>query len=92
MKLNKYLYKKMTERRHEELHPLTEEDIEDWIIDWYKDTFQEIGLGKEGTAKARSPPMWLAGPRWYDRRKKILEAAETKRIEEAEAKSYEKDE
>jgi hypothetical protein len=33
--------------------------------------------------------MWLCGPRWYDRRKRMIKEAE---IAEAAAKSYEKDE
>ena len=85
MKLNKYLYKKITERRHEELHPLTEEDLDDWIADWYNDTFINI----RDESKPRGPPMWLCGPRWYDRRKKLIKEAE---IAEAAAKSYENDE
>ena len=57
------------------------------------DTFQEVGLGKEGKEKPRGPPMWLAGPRWYDRKKRIIkEAEEEERRKEAEARSYEKDE
>ena len=84
MKLNKYIYSKMLEVEYEAL-PWTEEDIEDWITEWYMDTFTEEGLGKEGSAKPRPPPMWLAGPRWYDRRKRIMEeakAAEEKANEE----------
>jgi hypothetical protein len=98
MKLNKYIHSKMLEVEYEAL-PWSEDDIEVWIIDWYMDTFQEIGLGKEGKAKARSPPMWLAGPRWYDRRdRKIKEAREAEikeaeeKMKEAEERSYEKDE
>ena len=96
MKLNKYIHSKMLEVEYEAL-PWSEDDIEVWIIDWYMDTFQEIGLGKESKAKARSPPMWLAGPRWYDRRKRIMEEAKqaeekAERVKEAEARSYEKDE
>ena len=53
MKLNKYLYKKFTE-----------EDIEEWIIEWYKDVF------------GKTPPMWLTGKRWYDRRQQKIDEAE----------------
>jgi len=59
---------------------VTEEDIDDWIADWYNDTFINI----KDESKPRGPPMWLCGPRWYDRRKRMIEAAE--------AKSYELDE
>ena len=98
MKLNKYIHSKMLEVEYEAL-PWSEDDIEQWIIDWYMDTFQEIGIGREGTAKARAPPMWLAGPRWYNRRdRKIKEAREAdiketeEKIKAAEERSYEKDE
>ena len=86
MKLNKYIHSKMLEVEYEAL-PWTEEDIEDWITDWYMNTFQEVGLGKEGKEKPRGPPMWLAGPRWYDRRKRIME--EAKAAEEKAAKEKE---
>ena len=78
MKLNKYIYSKMLEVEYEAL-PWKEEDIEQWIIDWYMDTFQEVGCDGE-VPKPRGPPMWLAGPRWYDRRKRII--AEAKEAEE----------
>ena len=68
---------------------VTEEEIEDWITEWYMDTFKEINLG-DTAGKPRPPPMWLAGPRWYDRRKRMIEAAE--KLKAAEASSYEKDE
>ena len=92
MKLNKYIYEKLNEVANiAEWSDISEEEVEEWIVDWYMDTFQEIGLGKEGTAKARAPPMWLAGPRWYDRRaKKIKEAKiEEAKIEEAKVKKAE---
>jgi len=41
-----------------------EEDIEKWIIEWYNESFKEIGC--DGTIpKARMPPMWLADWRKY---------------------------
>ena len=87
MKLNKYIYKKLMEEE-ENLSPvpITEEDIDDWIADWYNDTFINI----RDDSKPRGPPMWLCGPRWYDRRKKLIKAAE--KLQAAEARSYEKDE
>ena len=95
MKLNKYIHSKMLEVEYEAL-PWSEDDIEDWIVDWYNGTFKEL---KEGAKEVpRGPPMWLAGPRWYNRRdRKIKEAKETeiKEAEEkmkvAEERSYEKD-
>ena len=66
MKLNKYLHEKlMDEERDLSPVPITEEDIEMWIFQWYESIYD------------RQPPMWLAGDRWYDRRKrKIAEAKE----------------
>jgi len=86
MKLNKYIYKKLMEEE-ENLSPvpITEEDIDDWIADWYNETFPNF----RDEDKPRGPPMWLCGPRWYDRRKKLIKEAE---IAEAAAKSYENDE
>ena len=93
MKLNKYIYAKLKEGNEDylghETNLPTEEDIEDWITEWYMDTFKEINLG-DTAGKPRPPPMWLAGPRWYDRRKRMIKEAEE--IKEAEARSYEKDE
>jgi hypothetical protein len=77
----------MLEVEYEAL-PWTEEDIDGWIADWYMDTFKEINMG-DTAGKPRGPPMWLCGPRWYDRRKRIIKEAE---IAEAAAKSYELDE
>jgi len=77
MKLNKYIYEKLEEKqiRFLENETITEDDIEEWICEWYNDTFKEL---KEGAKEVpRGPPMWLAGPRWYDRRRrKIAEAKE----------------
>jgi len=84
MKLNKYIRQKLSEtwpvsgrREEEELfygNPLpTEEDIEEWITEWYMESFKEINSGKDG--KPRTPPMWLAGKRWYDRRQQKIDEA-----------------
>ena len=90
MKLNKYIYAKLIEDNEDymgyECNFPSEEDIDDWIADWYNDTFINIRDG----SKPRGPPMWLCGPRWYDRRKRMIEEAE--KLKAAEAKSYEKDE
>ena len=65
MKLNKYLYEKlMDEERDLSPVPITEEDIEMWIFQLYESVYD------------RQPPMWLAGSRWYDRRKRIIKEAE----------------
>ena len=51
----------------------SEEDIEEWITDWYMESFKEINSGKDGNPRA--PPMWLAGRRWYDRRQEKIDEA-----------------
>ena len=105
MKLNKYIYEKIMDKmnpdeetaeclpvledREEYIAPLTEDDVEEWIFDWYRDVFQRL------------PPIWLAGDRWYDRRtRKITEAKEAElkeaelkeeKMKVAEERSYEKD-
>ena len=90
MKLNKYIYAKLKEIEDETwVQSFAEEDIDDWIADWYNDTFKGLGVHGEMKDKPRGPPMWLCGPRWYDRRKRMMKEAE---IAEAAAKSYEKDE
>ena len=90
MKLNKYIHKQLKEGKltvdEGIINCPSEETIDDWIADWYNDTFINIRDG----SKPRGPPMWLCGPRWYDRRKRMIEAAE--KLKAAEAKSYEKDE
>ena len=73
MKLSKFICARITMEYHSgQVYKTLEEDIETWLAEWYKDIFD------------KDPPVWLAGKRWYDRRKKI--------IEESEEKSYEKDE
>ena len=90
MKLNKYIHAKLKEGNEDYMgYEATEEDIDDWIADWYNDTFKGLGCHGEQKDKPRGPPMWLCGPRWYDRRRRMIKEAE---IAEAEAKSYEKDE
>jgi len=74
MKLNKYIRQKLSEtwpvsgrEGDKELfygNPLpTDDDIEGWIFSWYEEIYE------------RTPPIWLAGNRWYDRRRKIEEEA-----------------
>lgn len=83
MKLNKYIYAKLEEKQIRFLEGIavTEEDLDDWIADWYNDTFPNF----RDDTKPRGPPMWLCGPRWYDRRKRIIKEAE--KIKAAEEKS-----
>jgi len=99
MKLNKFIYEKLDEIANmSDWSDVSADEIEEWIVDWYMDTFQEVGCDG-GIPKARSPPMWLAGSRWYDRRaKKIKEAKieeakiEEGKVKKAEERSYELDE
>lgn len=61
MKLNEYIVKEYNKSHS----ALSEEDVEKWIIEWYKESFKEIGC--DGTIpKYRQPPMWLADWRKYD--------------------------
>ena len=80
MKLNKFIYEKLEKKqiRFLENETITEDNIEDWICEWYMSTFKEINCGKDG--KPRMPPTWLAGPRWYDRRRKIIKEAEKQEV------------
>ena len=83
MKLNKFIFKKFTEPK-DTPRALTEDQVEDWICEWYMETFKEINCGKDG--KPRMPPTWLAGPRWYDRRRKIIAEAEKQEVLDAMTK------
>jgi len=67
MKLNEYIYEKLMNaeeilrrcRAASTLSvavPITEEDIEGWIVEWYGKTFQQPN--REG--KPALPPLWLA--------------------------------
>ena len=59
MKLNKYIFKKISELDYLVDNTIpSEETIDSWITEWYKETYE------------RTPPMWLAGPTWKDRRVK----------------------
>ena len=68
MKLNKYIYSKLV---GVDVGTITEEDIDDWIADWYNETFPNF----RDETKPRGPPLWLAGPRWYDRKRRKEEEA-----------------
>ena len=81
MKLNKFIYERLTEIDY----AVTEDDVEEWICEWYMESFKEINCGKDG--KPRLPPTWLAGPRWYDRRRRKI--AEAKEEEDAQKLSKE---
>ena len=67
MKLNKYICKRLSEIDY----AVTEDDVEEWIFEWYQEIYD------------RQPPMWLAGDRWDDRRKRKIK--EAKELEEQNA-------
>ena len=60
MKLNKYIYAKLKEGNEDYMgYEATEEDIEEWIVDWYRSSFNEVGCDGD-IPTPRMPPMWLA--------------------------------
>ena len=59
MKLSEYLYDKMGPPHAITWRARTVKQIEEWIVDWYKSEFNEIGCDGP-IAKARLPPSWLA--------------------------------
>ena len=59
MKLSKYLHNKMCTKGKYYLETRTEEHIEEWIVEWYRSEFSEVGCDGPVT-KARMPPSWLA--------------------------------
>ena len=59
MKLSEFLHKKMGPHHAITWRSRTEEQIEDWIVEWYSSEFNEVGC--DGTvAQPRMPPSWLA--------------------------------
>ena len=66
MKLSKFLYSKLTEGDGEPVFSV--DTLDEWIAEWYQEIYD------------RAPPIWLSGPRWYDRRKRKIQ--EAKELEE----------
>ena len=66
MKISKFLYSKLTEGDGEPVFSV--DTLDEWIAEWYHEISD------------RAPPVWLSGPRWYDRRKRKI--AEAKEMEE----------
>jgi len=86
MKLNKYIYEKLKEGNEDYMgYEATEEDIDEWITDWYNDTFINI----RDASKPRGPPMWLAGKNWVERAKDRAAKASAIVIAEENAKNEE---
>ena len=70
MKLSEFLHSKMGPPLAITWRARTEEQIEQWIIEWYNESFKEIGC--DGTIpKARMPPMWLAN--WRKSERSVVE-------------------
>ena len=69
MKLNEYITKKLHETWPSVGIP-TEKDIERWIIDWYRGSFNKVGCDGEVDDAyedvSRLPPMWLANWREHE--------------------------
>ena len=66
MKLSKFLYSKLTEGDGDPVFSV--DTLDEWIAEWYHEIYD------------RAPPVWLSGPRWYDRRKRKIQ--EAKELEE----------
>jgi len=76
MKLNEYIHKNLMQvaasietcwKEYPE-RAVTEEEIEEWIVEWYGKTFHQPNLGGvDGAAKGKPalPPLWLAD--WHPR-------------------------
>ena len=55
MKLSEYIFKEYNKGSS----ALAEEDIERWIVEWYRESFNEVGCDGD-IPKPRMPPSWLA--------------------------------
>tara|TARA_R100000963_G_C4604719_1_gene77189 strand:- start:40 stop:228 length:189 start_codon:yes stop_codon:yes gene_type:complete len=60
MKLNEYITKKLHETWPIDGIP-TEERIEKWIVEWYRNTFVSVN-----STKPALPPQWLANWREHE--------------------------
>ena len=60
MKLSEYIYEKLIPPHSWDVPFLpSEEEINQWIIEWYQGEFTEVGCDGD-LPKARLPPTWLA--------------------------------
>ena len=75
MKLNKFIYEKLkfleATFKSTDAENVTSDDIEKWIVDWYRSSFNEVGCDGD-IPKPRMPPSWLANWRteWEQKQKK----------------------
>ena len=58
MKLSEYIHKKMGPPHAITWRARTEEQIEEWIVEWYRSEFNEVGCDGS-VAQSRMPPSWL---------------------------------
>ena len=57
MKLNEYIFMCLNDKLNTgDAYTITEDEIEEWIVEWYNDTFPNFRDGD----RPRGPPMWLA--------------------------------
>ena len=72
MKLNEYIYEKIMNMFDPDTMSdyFSEDDIERWIIDWYRGSFNKVGCDGEVDDEcedvSRLPPMWLANWREHE--------------------------
>ena len=59
MKLSEYLHNKMGPPHAITWRSRRVEQIEEWIVEWYRSEFNEVGCDGS-VAKSRMPPSWLA--------------------------------
>ena len=61
MKLNEYIFKRIINMSDPDTMSdyFTENDVEKWIVEWYRSSFNEVGCDGD-LPKPRMPPSWLA--------------------------------
>ena len=61
MKLNEYIFKRFMNMSDPDTMSdyFTENDVEKWIVEWYRSSFNEVGCDGD-LPKPRMPPSWLA--------------------------------
>ena len=61
MKLNEYIFKKFMNMSDPDTMSdyFTENDVEKWIVEWFRSEFNEVGCDGD-IPNPRMPPSWLA--------------------------------
>ena len=57
--LRKAKKEEIIKKKRAKLSENTEEQIEEWIVEWYRSEFNEVGCDGS-VAQSRMPPSWLA--------------------------------